>query len=173
MKDMLIALNEAINLEVEGELIYKEIAEQSTDDFVRMTFKGLADDEVRHAKIIKDFAESIKKDKAFDMKQLDAIKDNRPSRIFGTSIKKFKDKAKHDAKALKPFDTAIDLEKRSIEFYTGRLDKAVLDETKELFLFLIAQEKMHLTSLEKAKDFLKNPEHSYLEMEEWIMDGGM
>jgi rubrerythrin len=159
------ALKYALDFEIKGEKIYRELASRSSDAFVKNTFNGLADDEVVHEKVIKEFMEG----KA-DFSSLKRVTAD-PKRFFGTVAEEFKKRAKADASKLKPFDTGIELEKKSIAYYTEQLKRAETEETKKFFDFLIKQEKFHLESLQKAKDFLSDPENFFVEFERWTLEG--
>ena len=67
------------------------------------------------------------------------------------------------------FSVYADLNKE----FKNNLKKALFDEEVRLFEFLIKQEKMHLASLKKAKEFLGNPEQEFHAMEKWLLDGGV
>jgi len=163
--ELTAALKFALDFEIKGERIYREIASSSDDDFVKNTFNGLADDEVVHEKVIKEYMEGQADFSSLKKVTLD------PKRFFGTVTEEFKKKAKADIAKLKPFDTGIELEKKSIAYYTEQLEKASTDEAKEFFEFLLKQEKFHLESLEKAKEVLSDPENFYVEFERWTLEG--
>ncbi len=170
MATLLDTIKQAIDMEVKGENAYREFAEEATDPFIKTTFSGLADDEVEHRKLLHDYAEQISKGNPLE---LGKFKDNNPQRIFGMSLNEFKDHAKLGAEQLKPFDAGIQLEKAGIEYYTKALAGAETDEEKTFFESLIVQENMHLDILTKAKEFLSNPQSSFHDMEDWLLDGGI
>jgi len=159
------ALKYALDFEEKGEKIYRDIAENSDDDFVKNTFNGLADDELVHEKVIKEYIEG----KA-DFSELKKVTLD-PKRLFGMLTEDFKEKAKKHGAELKPFDTGIELEKSSISYYQEQLKKARSETAKKFFEFLIKQEKFHLKSLKEAKDFLGDPENFYVEFERWTLEG--
>jgi len=164
-KEFTEALKYALDFEIKGEQIYREIAENSEDNFVKNTFNGLADDELVHEKVIKGYMEG----KA-DFDELKKVTID-PKRFFGTVTEEFKKKAKLSAEKLKPFDTGIGLEKKSIAYYKEQLEKASSDEAKKFFEFLVEQEEFHLKSLQEAKNFVSDPENFYVEFERWTLEG--
>jgi len=159
------ALKYALNFEEKGEKIYRDIAENSDDDFVKNIFNGLADDEVVHENVIKKYIEG----KA-DFAELKKVTLD-PKRFFGTVTEEFKQRAKMHGAELKPFDTGVELEKKSIAYYKEQLKKASTEESKKFFEFLIKQEEFHLKNLQEAKDFLGDPENFYVEFERWSLEG--
>lgn len=174
MQEVKKAVAEAILFEEEGERVYSQAAERASSDFVQNLFRGLAEDEARHAKIIRDYAASLEGVGGIDMEQeLKSMRSNDPKRLFGVPSEEFSRLARIDEREGKPFMTGIELEKKSIEYYERMLREAEDEAGRKLFSFLIGQERMHLASLEKALDFLRNPADKFMEMEGWLLDGGV
>jgi rubrerythrin len=171
-KELIKALKYAIEFEIKGENIYEDLANEAEDEFVKNTFSGLAKDELVHIEVINKYMESIESETEFDFdKEMEKVKDVNPKRFFGMLTKGFKKKAALAAEKLKPFDTGIELENKSINYYTEQSKKAKSEMTKKLFEFLTKQEKFHLKSLQEAKDFLGDPENFYVEFERWTLEG--
>lgn len=164
-EEFIEALRYALDFEEKGEKIYKDIAENSSDEFVKNTFNGLADDECVHEKVIRRFIEGKADFDSLKKVTLD------PKRFFGTVTEEFKQRAKESGAELKPFDTGIRLEKESIAYYKEQIVKAKTEEAKKFFEFLLKQENFHLNSLQKAKDFIGDPENFYVEFEKWTLEG--
>ncbi len=115
-RELIKALKFALEFEIKGENIYEDLANEAEDDFVKNTFNGLADDETEHIRVINKYMESIEEESEFALdKEMEKIKDLRPKRFFRMLTEEFKKKAKLDEKQLKPFDTGIELEKKSID----------------------------------------------------------
>jgi rubrerythrin len=169
--ELIKALKYALEFEIKGENIYEDLANKAEDDFVKNTFSGLAKDELIHIQVITKYMESIEGETEFDFeKELKKVTTS-PKRLFGVVTEDFRKKAKLDAEQLKPFDTGIELENKSINYYIEQSKKAKSDMTKKFFEFLIKQEKFHLKSLQEAKDFLGDPENFYVEFERWSLEG--
>ncbi len=166
-------LNEALIFEKKGEKMYSEIAKSTKDVFVRKIFITLSSDELVHAKTVEKFSKSFKVGSAFDENDLAKAENQSKTRIFGISISRFKKHARLSSKELRPFDIGIELEKKSIEYYQKGLNGSKSEIEKRLYEVLISAEKMHLDSLTKAKDFLSDPEKGFMELEEWLLDGGI
>ncbi|MBW2977734.1 ferritin family protein [Candidatus Woesearchaeota archaeon] len=164
-KELIEALKYALDFEEKGEQIYRDIAENSSDEFVKNTFNGLAKDEHIHEQVIKGYIEG----KA-DFSELKKVTLD-PKRFFGTVTEEFKQRAKEYGAELKPFDTGIELEKQSIAYYKEQLEKVETDEAKRFFEFLLEQEKFHLKSLEQVREFIGDPENFYVEFERWTLEG--
>ena len=143
-EELIEALKYALDFEEKGEQIYREIAENSSDGFVKNTFNGLAKDEHIHEQVIKGYIEGKADFDSLKKITLD------PKRFFGTVTEEFKQRAKEYGAELKPFDTGIQLEKESIAYYKEQLGKSKTEEAKKFFSFLLKQEEFHLQSLEKA-----------------------
>ena len=171
-KELIKALKYAIEFEIKGENIYEDLANEAEDEFVKNTFSGLAKDELVHIEVINKYMESIESESKFDFdKEMEKVKDINPKRFFGILTEEFKKRAKLAAEQLKPFDTGIELEQKSIDYYQKQDKKAKSEQTKKFFEFLVKQEKFHLRSLQQAKDFLGDPENFYVEFERWTLEG--
>jgi len=170
--ELIKALKYALEFEKKGEHIYESLAKKAKDSFVKNTFSGLAKDELEHIRVINKYMDHIEKEIKFSFnKEMKKVKNLRPKRLYGMVTKKFKEKARLDSKRLKPFDTGIVLEKKSIAYYQKQGKKAKSKMTKELFKFLTRQEKFHLKSLQEAKEFLKDPGNFFVEFERWTLEG--
>ena len=137
-KELIKALKDAVEFEIKGENIYEDLANEAEDEFVKNTFNGLADDETEHIRIINKYIESIESESKFDFdKEMEKVKDINPKRFFGMLTEDFRKKARLDSEQLKPFDTGIELEKNSINYYKEQSEKAKSKITKKFFEFLI------------------------------------
>lgn len=162
-KELVDALKFALDFEIKGEKIYRDIAEESKDRFVKNTFNGLANDECIHEKVIREYIAGKADFSSLRKLTID------PKRFFGGVTEEFKQRAK--SAEFKPFDIGIELEKKSISYYAEQLGKAKTKEAKKFFEFLINQENFHLKSLTEAKKFISDPSNFYAEFEKWTLEG--
>jgi len=168
-KELLEGLETGLNNEIVGEEFYTKTADEAKDEFTKNTFIHLAKDEMDHIKRIKNFVETKKAGKIEK-----EIKQRNPKsglKFFGMSVKKFKKKKeKFKRKKFGPYKFAIEIEIKSYELYQRLLDKSKDKKTKELFKFLIKEEKTHKKILEETLNFMKSPEDYFLETEGWHFD---
>lgn len=168
--ELLNGLRIALDNEVNGEKIYEQIALESSDEFTRNVFNLLAKDEIKHVEVIKEYIENISNGKSIIPK---LEKKEKNKKFFGMNLVDFMEKVSLSEGDFKGYDQGIELETKSIDFYSDMLKKAESNETKEFFSFLIEQEKGHKEALEKAKGFLQDPEAGLKDIEGWMLDGGM
>ncbi len=147
-------LENVISLENEGENYYRKQAEMNQENQLYKICIMLAEDEKKHAEILLNKLNSlpyILKDTEIDTGYSQLFKDT----------KKFIVEGKQDPGQLDFYRKATDLEMKSIHLYTDLLLKAEDSKDKELFEFLIKEEKKHYELLDGLSEMLRNSE-------EWV-----
>ncbi len=155
----------AINMEIEGENFYNEQADRSKDDRLKTVMLMLANEEKHHAELL------VSKSKEL---QYQLIKSNTISdaeSIF-KGLKDFKSDIKEFPDQLDFYRMALDKEQQSIELYNKLLLEVTDDKSKELFEYIIDQEKDHYKIIEElvlllkhAKDWVESAEFGIREEE--------
>jgi len=148
------ALKFAIEMELDGEKYYMEQAEINKDNSLNIVCLMLAGDERNHARILKDKASGM----LYTLKDSDTLMKSK--NIF-KDIGDIKVEFKQIPSQLDFYRIASDKEKQSIELYEGLLSKAVNNHEKELYEYLIEQEKQHYEVLENLAALLRHAD-------EWI-----
>ena len=159
------AMQKALEFEEKGRGIYKEAAEKTGNPIVEKTFNYLADQEKEHIAEIKDYLEN--NNIGFKGEKPEHTKE-----FFTMTTKEFKEKTELSDDDIKAHETALELEKESYNFYKEQHDQAKDEELKRFFKFLMGQENAHYELVDKAYQFIKNPEAFYTEEEKWMADGG-
>lgn len=132
----------AINMELEGEKYYKKQAEKNNDNGLKNIFLILAKDENDHAKILQNKSNNLPYE-LNNNETLSAVKN-----LF-EGIKDFKNEIKQTPEQLDLYRAALEKENESIQLYEKLLSEANDDKSKDLFKFLINQEKDHYTTLDE------------------------
>jgi rubrerythrin len=142
----------AINMELEGQKYYSDLAELNKDNELNKVFLLLADSEKQHANLLKKY----KKKEAFNLED-HFIRPEFKS-VF-RDLKHFR--KEHSAKQLDAYRIACEQEEKSIKLYKDMKAKAenVLEE--EIFDYLIRQEEEHLVLFEELVKMVTRPE-------EWV-----
>lgn len=151
MSDLEIAiegLKEGILIEERGVDFYTKASKELADPNGRNTLIFLAKEEMLHKKVFEDFLSGFAlTEGAKDL--IDAgIKILEEPRIFPEKIE-FSGTTSKDNDVIRQ---AKELEKRSIEFYSGLHDKVTGHTYRKLFTTLIKVEESHLTWLEYMED---------------------
>jgi len=144
-------LGYAISLEMEGNKYYLNQAEINNNNGLHKIFLMMAQDEKNHEKILRN--------KIIESPYKLILTDTLPNykNIFN-EIGNFKSKLREIPWQLKLYKMALDKEKKSIDLYTDMLSDALEADEKELFEYLIQQEKQHYKILDNLIMSLSDPE---------------
>lgn len=140
----------AMQMEKDGEDLYRDLAQKSENIGIKNIFNMLADDEVKHYKVFEDMKKDEKPQMA-DTKVLTSAKN-----VFT----QLKEEGKFDQKAaeLELYRKAQELEKKSEEFYLQKAGEAEDPYQKEMILKIAAEEKKHYFLLDNIVQFVSAPE---------------
>ena len=148
----------AMQLEKDGETFYRELAQKSDDSGIKSIFNMLADDEVKHNKILED----MKKEEKPQMANTEVLKSAR--NIFA----QLKEEGKFDYKLpqIELYKKAQGLEKKTEDFYREKAEEVEGEYQKEMLLKIAEEEKKHYFLLDNVIEFVSKPQ-TYLENAEF------
>lgn len=165
--ELINALKIALEFEEKGHDIYSAASKKSKNSVTKKTFEYLAKQESYHIKNIKSY---IKNEDV--PKNLDGDKITKTQEFFNTTTKDFGNKAQlFSNDEIHLYESAMELEQASYDFYKTQKDKAESKEAKKFFEFLVAQENAHFSLLQKTLDFLKEPENYFSKEEQRMFEG--
>ena len=144
-------LDFAINMEMEGNKFYAEQAEANKDSGLAVVFKLLAEDELKHAGLIKE-------KKSGDIFSSQKVKKSKAQNLFADKDQKISD-IKASPEQLDAYRFALDKEQESIDLYIELSQKA--EGGRELFEFLIGEEEKHFKIVNNMVEMLSRPK-------EWV-----
>lgn len=144
----------AIGMEVEGQKYYLEQSEKNTDNELYQIFQLLAASEKEHAELLKN----RQMQKEIEYKNNNTLSDIRG--VFA-GMQNFTGKLEQTTKQIDAYRLALTMEEKSISLYFNMLSQANNQQDKELFLFLLQQEKEHRNLFEDLVILLLRPE-------EWV-----
>ena len=151
------SLEFAINLEVEGEKYYRQQAELNKDNYLKVVFDLLAKDEKKHAEKLRNRSKHL----VNDLKEKSALKEE--DNIF-LGLNDFFTKVNDESqKQLQAYEKALEIEQESIDLYEKLHSEAQDNDDKELFAYLIGQEKEHYQLFFNIIKLLNRPN-------EWVED---
>jgi len=142
----------AINMEHDGEKYYRGQAEINKNNELHVVCNLLADEEKKHWEIL----ESKKNKLAYKLTSSDLLAN---AKNMFTSAPDIDAKEKRDSSQLAFYRTASDMEKKSIELYQQFLADTTKAEEKELYEYLIKQEKQHYEIFDEMSRLLTNAEN--------------
>lgn len=161
------ALKIAIEFEKKGHDIYSAASKKSKNAVTKKTFEYLAKQESYHIKNITSYMKTENIPKKVDGDNVKETQD-----FFNTTIKDFEKKAQiFSSDEIHLYESAMELEQASYEFYKAQKEKSESKEAKKFFEFLVTQENAHFALLQKTLDFLKDPENYFSKDEAWMFEG--
>lgn len=146
----------AIAMEVDLEQYYLKQAQVNKDNSLSKIFTMLASDERKHADILRSKSEELN----YELKTTETLVESK--KIF-KEIKDFNLEIKDLPSQLDAFRLALEMETKSIDAYEKLLSETINEKAKELFEFLIEQEKDHHRIIEELVIHLNRPN-------DWVED---
>ncbi len=152
----------AMQMEKDGENYYRQLAQKSKTPGLSKIFSMLADEEVKHFKLIERLSNRQKATLA-ESNLLENVKN-----IFvdmkGQKIELHIDTTKETDEYRK----ACIIEEKSRDFYEEKADVVEDEQQKQIFLQLAKMEAGHLRIMENIVEFVSRPEPgNWLENAEW------
>ena len=146
-------LKNAILLEKRGKAFYQKVAEQATGKAVKAFFETMADEEVKHVKILADQYKAYQENQQFKPGNYSEEHGREmASKVITTQLKEEISAAEYEAAAI---SAAMSMEKNAIRLYQNRADEANDPNEKALYKWLAEWEEQHLHFLSKIDEELK------------------
>jgi len=136
----------AIQMEVDGENFYRKQASINENSKLNKVFLSLAEDEKKHAEIIKE--KLAGKDFLLEEADIETEKN-----VFSDATGLDYERGLTNQSDL--YEKALEMEEKSINLYKKLLDQSV--DNKDIFEFLIKQEEEHYRLLEEISIMVNRP----------------
>ena len=149
----------AMQMEVDGERYYRELASITENPGLKNILTMLADAEVKHYHIFQKMKNNEKAETT-DAEFLSGVKN-----IF-VQMREKKEVLDVEKSQIELYEKAQDIEKKSEEFYLEKSDEVEEPERKEMFRKIAREEKRHYAILQNIIDFVSKPD-TWLENPEW------
>lgn len=173
--DVCEVMLKAIELEIDSEHFYTNAANESSNPLAKRTFEALAGWETEHQKLLKDVFEKAEATGScpalteLDPDQQDMVSE--AATIFKTALDDVADTLAHDPTMTGAYAIAMQKERSAIAFYNARLDEAQDDAERQLYQFLLDQERGHLNLLATTEEYLNDTKYWHFKQEQWIVTG--
>lgn len=148
MNDVAQVLMTALEMERLGREYYLKAADKVNDTVIESVLISLADDEKAHESVLSRYYEALEDSKGWP-------EINANLHIPADAEKRLCDIIEQTAGAIGPddtflsvYETARDLEQKSIEFYRSEADKSSDKKAIELYKFLLNVEDIHIKMLD-------------------------
>lgn len=149
---MIEILRNAYQVEVEGELFYRNVVATVQSHEARDMFMYLAEQEALHKTTIADQIRRIGEGRSMDLSGLKGMSVEDRSTFFADSIKRAEEFSQNEASAI---HTGLLLEQNAQAFYRAAAEKAEDPDEKELYRRLADWEQVHVRTLDAAYTNLK------------------
>jgi rubrerythrin len=146
-------LKNAILLEKRGKSFYQKVAEQASGKAVKSFFEMMADEEVKHVKILADQYKAYQQNQQFnpgDYSQKHG--EQLAAKVITAEFKKEISAADYEAAAI---SAAMSMEKNAITLYEDRAAEADDSNEKALYKWLAEWEMQHLHFLSEIDKELR------------------
>jgi len=139
----------AMQMELDGAKLYRDLAENSQDAGVKRILGQLAEDEDKHYEILKSMSESVDPEMAETSVLTDAIN------IFAAVTK---DDLDLSGEQVDVYRRAVEIEAKSEAFYIEKAEEVKSPAQRKLLLRLADEERRHKHLLDGMVELLKAPD---------------
>jgi rubrerythrin len=166
------ALQYALKMEIDGKAFYLQAGGSSENKLGQRLFKRLAAEEDVHRAVFQKIYDAIKAKKGWPEARFKADSGKVLRTVFSEALEHLGKDIQPAAAELDAVQTGMDMENKTLDFYTRRAKVASYAAEKELYDELARQEREHHRLLMDYYDFLKDPAQFYVKMEHTSVDGG-
>jgi len=144
-------LDQAMDIEKDGESLYRQFSMDASDQGMKTVFTWLADQEKKHCEIFREMKAG----------KNPAVKESMPLRDLENIFDSWKEIAKHLSAKISQasiYREALDMENKSILVYENYANASAAPGEKDVFLAIVKEEKRHRWVLENIIGFVTKPE---------------
>ncbi|MDR4508009.1 MAG: ferritin family protein [Candidatus Brocadiaceae bacterium] len=149
----------ALQMEKDGEKYYRDLVLKVDNIGLKNVLSMLADAEVKHYEIL----QRLKENETVQISDVSVLSDVK--NIF-TKMKEEKDISGLDSSLREVYENALEIEKKSQEFYKEKAEEVHEQSQREILLKIAEEEKHHCIILENIINFVSQPAR-WLENAEW------
>ena len=166
MKDKTLdIIKGAILLEHRGRALYESAVKSTDVPEVKELFQMMMDEEAKHIQILNKQFSSVAKGGDFDSSGMEDVEDLTADSVLTSKVVKAISGSGYEAAVI---SSALELEKKAVEFYSKCEKEANSEEEKKLFAWLIKWEKEHMVMLAQMDNEIK--EQVWYDNSFWPMD---
>ncbi len=168
----LVALQKAIQMEIDGKEFYLKASQASSNELGKKLLKSLAAEEDQHRKTFEEIYKTIsaKKDWPATGFQPDGGRGLRT--IFARALEEMDSNIESMPDELDAVQTAMTMENETLDYYRNQSQMATYDAERDFYEALAAQEREHHLILLDYYEFLKDPAAWFVQKEHPSLDGG-
>lgn len=141
----------AMEMEKEGELFYRELAKQATEEGLRQIFLSLAEEEVKHYEMFRKLASH---ESSVTIPKMNVAKD---AKAIFSKMKESGKKLSFGDDQVAYYQKAMETEDKAYDLYIQKANEMTDPKHKEIFLKIAEEEKKHKVLLENLVEFVSSP----------------
>ncbi|MFH1283082.1 MAG: ferritin family protein [bacterium] len=169
MKTFQEIISVAVKIEEEGAEFYRKTGQKSKNPLVAATFEFLANEEDKHVKLFKEYAQNKKNINVQALEHAHISPRDGIKKIFDEKSKqRIQNIASKDSDKVDAYNEGIKIEQKSYQLYKSHINTVDREDEKRLLQYLCDQESSHLEILQGSKDFLENPADWFQKEERWM-----
>jgi len=165
-------LQTAIQMEIDGKEYYLKASQSSENQMGKKLFERLADEEDIHRQKFEEIFGAIRNKKTWPKTNFQPDGGKRLRTIFARTTGKISPEVKVAAAEPDAVKTAMDMENKTLDFYTNRSKNASYDAERDFYQALAAEEREHHLVLLDYYEYLKDPAAWFVTKEHHSLDGG-
>jgi rubrerythrin len=166
------ALQNAIQMEIDGKEFYLKASGASKNELGRKLLQSLADEEDEHRRVFEDIYKNISIKKGWPDKEFHPDGGRGLRTIFARALDEMDADIKAMPDDLDAVETAMAMENKTFDFYRSQSRKAAYNAERRFYEALASQEEEHHRVLLDYYEFLKNPAAWFVQKEHPSLDGG-
>ena len=170
-QQLIAALTTALEMEKQSFDFYTKAAKISTSALGKKTFKSLARDEKLHSVALREFSKGIQKKQKTPLLSAVIPARQKGKFLFGRSQAEMLKGVTPGSDEFKAYEIAMKLENDGYAFYKKSYDETEDLALKELFAFLLSEEKRHYELVSSSFAYLKDPAGWFTREEKPIVEG--
>jgi len=168
----LSGLQFAIQMEITGKEYYQKASQESSDVTGKELFKWLAAEEDKHRLKFEQIYQAVKDKKGWPDVSAGPGEGKIFSNLFSQVFKAADNKSNVAESELPVIKKAIDMEKKTHDFYKTQREKASYDEERGFYEAIAAEEWGHYLALIDYREYIIDPDGWFLKAEHHSLDGG-
>lgn len=163
------SLKEALKMEEDGSLYYKEAMSRVESKLAKDVFEFLMKAELEHIKKINHLYKSLSETGKWPDLVLTRESLERPDNIFGKAMSDIDEKIKGSTTDIEALRTSAKLEDDGIKYYQSRADTTEEPFEKKFYLLMAQEEREHFLSILDTIEYLEDPQGYFSQRERGTM----
>jgi len=168
-------MEEAMQLEKDGEEFYREQARKAENPLAAKTFGWLADEELKHRQVFETAYAAIQGTDVCpaleDLGHSHSLASEAAREIFQAARADLEGEVTSNPQMEQAYAIAMRMERETIDLYRQRAEEAEDENERKLYELLLAEERDHLDLLATTEEYLNDTEYWYFKEEQWIVTG--